>query len=117
MNNKLRIKFIFGIIILAFLFVVPAYAETLPPGEAITLSDITDLVVLIVRSLLALGGVVAAGFIAWAGITWMAAGGDETKVKDAKARLRAGIWGAVIVFGVFVIIGTIANVLNGNFFN
>lgn len=111
------LKYVFGgIVLIALIFVVPAHAAQLPEGEPITLGDITDLITLVVRTLLGMGGIVAAGFIVWAGITWMAAGGDDTKVKDAKARLKAGIWGAVIVFGVFVILATIESVLTGEFF-
>lgn len=117
MNIKVKTKIVFGLVLLSILFVVPAYAETLPPGQAITIDEITDVIILIVNTLLGIGGIVAVGFITWAGITWMAAGGDEGKVKDAKARLKAGLWGAAIVLGVFAITATIENVVNRQFFN
>ena len=117
MNIKPRIKLFLGIILTALLFAVPAQAQTLPPGQAITINEITDIIILIVNSLLGIGAIVAVGFITWAGITWMAAGGSDEKVKDAKARLKAGLWGAAIVLGVFAITATIENVVNRQFFN
>lgn len=117
MNKIFKIKIFFGLILAATLFAAPAHAQTLPPGQAITINEITDIIILIVNTLLGIGGIVAVGFITWAGITWMAAGGDEGKVKEAKARLKAGIWGAAIVLGVFAITATIENVVNRQFFN
>lgn len=117
MHTKFKTKIIFGIVLFSLLFAMPAYAETLPPGQAVTLDEITDIIILIVNTLLGIGGLVAVGFITWAGITWMAAGGSEEKVKDAKARLKAGLWGAAIVLGVFAITATIENVVNRQFFN
>ena len=46
----------------------------------------------------------------------MYAGDDTKKVDSAKLRLRNGIIGAAIVFGVGVIIQTIASVVTLDFF-
>lgn len=103
----------------AFLGTLPAHAATaqdLPPGQAIELGDVTDFIITIVRALLGLAGVVSAGFIVWAGITRMMAGSNTTKLTEAAARFKAGLIGAAIVFAVFVIIGTIENIVNRTFF-
>ena len=89
MKTKLLKYAFLGAVVLTLILVIPAHAQELPEGNPIKLSDITDLITLVVRTLLGLGGVVAAGFIVWAGITWMAAGGDPKKVDEAKARLQA----------------------------
>lgn len=117
MKKTNKTIFLFGIIFFALLFAAPAQAQTLPPGRAITIDEITDIIILIVNTLLGIGGVVAVGFIAWAGITWMAAGGDSKRPDEAKARLKAGLWGAAIVLGVFAITSTIENVVTRQFFN
>lgn len=47
-------------------------------------------------------------FLVWAGIIYMASGGDERKIQDAKKRFWWGIIGTMIVLGVGTIIRTMA---------
>ncbi|MDP3697191.1 MAG: hypothetical protein Q8R55_04145 [Candidatus Taylorbacteria bacterium] len=53
--------------------------------------------------------ILAAVVVVWSGIMYMSAGSDETKVKNAKAMLKNGLIGALILFGVGVILNTVAN--------
>src|SRR3989344_3721670 len=88
----------------------------LPPGQPITL-DVLDYVIFRVSTFfITVSAVFAMIFIIWAGVSYMYAGEDTTKVQTAQARLKSGIIGAAIVFGVGVIIQTIASVLTLDFF-
>ena len=57
--------------------------------------------------LMVAGGILAAIFIVWSGISYLTAGADPTKVKAAIDTLKAGLIGSLIVFGVGVIIQTV----------
>ena len=98
------------------MFPVNALAATLPPGRPITLDFLDDAISDIAIFLIRISMILAVIFIVWSGITYMYAGDDTKKVDAAKARLMSGIIGAVIVFGVGVIIWTIAGVITGQFF-
>src|SRR3989338_5640473 len=75
----------------------------LPPGQPITL-DVLDYVIFRVSTFfITVSAVFAMIFIIWAGVSYMYAGEDTTKVQTAPARLRSGIIGAAIVFCVGVI--------------
>ncbi len=75
-----------------------------------------DVIVTVVRSLVLISGFVATGFIIWGGIMWMTAGANQTKVEEAKKRIKSGLIGAAIIFGVFVILETLVGVVTGEFF-
>ena len=88
----------------------------LPPGQPITL-DVLDYAIFRVSTFfITVSGVLAMIFIIWAGVSYMYAGEDTTKVQAAQGRLKSGIIGAAIVFGVGVIIQTIASVVTLDFF-
>ncbi|MEK7138930.1 MAG: hypothetical protein AAB799_01995 [Patescibacteria group bacterium] len=106
-----------------FLLAQPVFALTpgtgpggLPPGRPITLTDLDYIIFRVSTFFITVSGVLALIFIIWSGITYMYAGDDTKKVDSAKARLRSGIIGAAIVFGVGVIIQTIASVVTLDFF-
>jgi len=84
----------------------------LPTGNAITLAYIADVIGKIARFLVLISAVIAVIMIVWSGVVWMTAG-DSKRVDKAKATLKNGILGALIVFGVGVIINTIAAVVTG----
>lgn len=88
----------------------------LPPGRPITLTDLDYIIFRVSTFFITISGVLVMIFIIWSGITYMYAGDDTAKVDSAKARLRSGIIGAAIIFGVGVIIQTIASVVTLDFF-
>ena len=92
------------------------YLAQLPPGKPITFDELDNLIERVAQSVLVISVLLAVIFIVRAGITWMSAGADTKKVDDAKAQLKGGIIGAVIVLGVGVIINTIAAVVTREFF-
>jgi len=112
MKNKIH-QFIYFLICL---FPVNVLAGELPPGRPITLDFLDDAISGIAIFLIRISAILAVIFIIWSGITYMYAGDDTKKVDAAKARLMSGIIGAVIVFGVGVIIWTIVGVITGQFF-
>lgn len=96
---------------------VPGYGgSNLPPGQPITLDALDYIIFRVSTFFISVSGVLALIFIVWSGITYMYAGEDTTKVQAAQARLRSGVIGAAIVFGVGVIIQTIASVVTLDFF-
>lgn len=88
----------------------------LPPGQPITLDVLDYLIFRVSTFFISVSAVLAMVFIIWAGVTYMYAGEDTTKITAAQGRLRSGIIGAAIIFGVGVIIQTIASVVTLDFF-
>ena len=50
-------------------------------------------------------GLIALVVILLGGFKWMTSGGNDEKVKKAKATLMAGITGLIIVLAAYVIVG------------
>ncbi len=93
-----------------------AGSQGLPPGQPITL-DVLDYIIFRVSTFfITVSAVLAVIFIIWAGVSYMYAGEDTTKIKAAQDRLKSGIIGAAIILGVGVIIQTIASVVTLDFF-
>lgn len=90
-----------------------------PPttGEAITLDEIESLIRRIAQFLIIVSVIVAVIFIIWGGVMYMAARGDEDRVKTAKTTIYNGIIGAAVVLGVGVILQTLAGLITRNFFD
>lgn len=124
MNRKYLSKIILWVTAL-FLVKLPVLALTirggsrtsgLPPGRPITL-DVLDYIIFRVSTFfITTSAVLAVIFIIWGGVTYMYAGADPKKVETAQGRLKSGIIGAAIIFGVGVIIQTIASVITLDFF-
>ena len=91
-------------------------AQQLPPGRPITFNELDYLIARIAQFITVTSVVLAIIFIIRAGITWMSAGANETKVTEAKGQLKSAIMGALIVLGFGVIINTIAAVVTREFF-
>ena len=99
-----------------FLNLFSTILAQLPPGKPITFNELDNLIARVAQFVMVTSVILAVIFIVRAGITWMSAGADTKKVDDAKAQLKGGIIGAVIVLGVGVIINTIAAVVTREFF-
>ena len=127
LSDFLISKFLGFFIYLVFLFPVRAFAlnvpspspsggSGLPTGQPITL-DVLDYIIFRVSTFfISISAVLAVIFIIWAGVTYMYAGDDSTKVTSAQNRLKSGIIGAAIILGVGVIIQTVASVVTLDFF-
>ena len=92
------------------------YLAQLPPGKPITFNELDYLISRVATFVMFTSVTLAIIFIVRAGITWMSAGANTTKVDEAKAQLKSGIIGAFVVLGVGVIINTIAAVVTREFF-
>ena len=88
----------------------------LPAGRPITFDEIDYLVGRIATFILFTSVTLAIIFIVRAGITWMSAGANSSKVDEAKAQLRSAIIGAFVVLAVGVIINTMAAIVTREFF-
>ena len=88
----------------------------LPPGKPITFDELDYLISRIAIFAMFTSVTLAVIFIVRAGVTWMMAGADATKVTEARGQLRSAIIGAFVVLGVWVIINTIASIVTREFF-
>lgn len=103
--------------LLPFVVLAAPLTPAIPPGSAIDLNNIEDLIKGISRFLIVVSIVIAVIFIIYGGIRWIAAGaGNEDAIKKAKAIVWNGIVGALIVLGVGVILQTLAGVVTRSFF-
>ena len=89
----------------------------LPPGKPITFNELDYLISRVATFVMFTSVTLAVIFIVRAGITWMYAGANPTKVSEAQGQLKSGIIGAAVVLGVGVIINTIAAVVTREFFS
>jgi hypothetical protein len=108
-----KITFVSAIIAL---LAVPASAQ-IPQGVPITLQDIEGVFHSVAQFMIRIGVVIAVIVIIWAGITYMTAGADSTKVNLARQRLKTGLIGSLIVLGIGVILRSIEGVITGQFFS
>jgi phage shock protein PspC (stress-responsive transcriptional regulator) len=85
-------------------------------GEAAGINTTVDLPTFIGRIIyiiLGFSGVVLLGLLLYAGFLWMTAGGDESKVKQAKAYIQNAVIGLVIVASSFAITAFVLSQLSG----
>ena len=88
---------------------------TLPLGSAgteITINRLVAIVTQVAQFLIAVAPVFAVIFLIWGGIAYMAAGADEEKAKNAKARIRNAIIGAFVIFGAGLILQTVSGIIS-----
>lgn len=125
-KDNLQPKAVWSLVVGSWLLVTPIFALALkkppggggglPPGKPITLDVLDYLIFRVSTFFISISAVLAMIFIIWAGVTYMYAGDDSTKITAAQGRLKSGIIGAAIIFGVGVIIQTIASVITLDFF-
>ncbi len=63
----------------------------------------------IINTVLGFLGLIALVVILLGGFKWMTSGGNDDKVKKAKATLMAGITGLIIVLAAYVIVGFVVD--------
>jgi hypothetical protein len=78
-----------------------------PIGRPITVMELITIAQSLGGFLMVAGGIIAGIVIVWVGIMYLMAGSDSAKVKSAKDMFRAGIIGALIIFGAGLIINTV----------
>lgn len=85
-------------------------------GQAITLTEVENLITGLARFLIVISIVVAVIFIVYGGIRWIFARDSEEGVTAAKAIVLNGIIGALIILGVGVILQSLAGIVTRSFF-
>jgi hypothetical protein len=85
-------------------------AQAIPIGTVISVEDIIGVSESIGGFLMILGGIIAGIVIIASGIRYVMAGATPQGVAAAKGMLKAGIIGALVIFGVGVIISTVRTV-------
>ena len=79
-----------------------------------TITSIGDFLAFLAKFLIAVGVIIAVISIVWGGIMYMYAGNNEDTITSAKARIKNGIIGAVVVLGIGVIIQLISRFVTGD---
>ncbi len=97
-------------------FVATSAFAALPAGNAITIDDVSGIIGVMTRFLIATSMVFAVLFIVLSGIMFMVSQGDPGKFKEARARLNSAIWGVAVVLATGVIINTVASLVDRSFF-
>lgn len=96
---------------------LPMFARAeLPPGNAITISDINGLGYTALEFLYGLSLTLAVIFIVWSGIMMMTARDNPTAFQKAGLNLKHAVIGFAFVFGAGVIINTVASIVDRSFF-
>lgn len=93
-----------------------AQGSALPPGQAVDLGTLDLLIFKLSLFIIRTSPVFAVIMIVYGGIVYASAGDNAPRVAKAKAILRNAIIGSLVIFGVGVIIQTIAGVVTGDFF-
>lgn len=79
----------------------------IPTGTPVTVDNILSLGQSIGGFLMAAGGILAGITIIGTGIMYLSAGSNTQRLTTAKGMLKAGIIGALIIFGAGIIIATV----------
>jgi hypothetical protein len=69
------------------------------------------------RTAIIVGGLALLLSIAWGGLSWITAGGNEKKVEEAKDRITNGIIGMTILVGTAALAAFIGNALGLDLLN
>lgn len=121
-NKIIRVETLY-VIMVVFALLIPVLVLALPVptspvgGSPITLSEIEARIRQIAQFIIVVSVILAVIFIIWGGITYMTAGGDETKAGAAKTRIWNGVIGAAVVLAVGVILQTLAALITRSFFS
>ena len=89
---------------------------TVPTVPGTTLTEIENIIRRVAQFMLIIGVIVAIIYIILGGIAWMRAGGAPTKIEAAKIQIWSGVWGALIVIAVGLILQTLAGLVTRVFF-
>lgn len=72
-------------------------------------TDITDVVIVIINTLLALTGIIFFVHIFYGGFRWMTSRGNEQDVTEAKATIRTSMIGLLVVLSAYLITNFVFN--------
>ena len=115
-KKYLAIPAVVMLLLLPVLVLAQLPGPTVPTVPGTTLLEVENLIKRFAQFMLVIGVVIAIIYIIWGGIQWMRAGGDDTKVKTAKTQIWSGVWGALVIIAVGLILQTLARVVTRTFF-
>ena len=107
MNMKKR-YYVFLILFCLFFGGVVSAQPQVPTGRPIQVTEILTIAENVGGFLRVLGGILVGITIILSGFVYFFAGSNQTRVKTAKDIFKAGVIGALIIFSVGIIIGTIS---------
>ncbi len=107
-NNKVKAT-IAGVTALA-VSALPVFAAIENP---IRFGSIQELIGGVFNAILAIVGALALILLALGGIQYMSSGGDKIAVEQARGRITSAVVGLMIVFGAWLVINFIGNLLTG----
>lgn len=93
---------------------LPTVSPPIVPGT--TLTEVENIIRRVAQFILVLGVIAALIYIVLGGIAWMRAGGDPIKITTAKTKIWSGVWGALVVIAIGLILQTLAGVVTRVFF-
>ena len=89
---------------------MPVFAYENP----ITCATVDCLITSVLSFILTIAGGIALLFLAIGGIQYMASGGDKMAVESSRGRITAAVAGLVIVFGSWLVINIVCNMLGAD---
>lgn len=107
LSNKIKATISSGVALAVS--VLPVYAIDNPTK----FEDIPALIGGIFNAILAIVGALALILLAIGGIQYMTSGGDKIAVESARGRITSAVVGLMIVFGAWIVINFIGNLLTG----
>lgn len=116
MKKYLAISALAMLLLLPVVVLAQLPVPTVPTVPGTTLAEVENLIRRVAQFFMVIGVVLALIYIIYGGIVWMNAGSDDTKVKNAKTRMRQGAYGAFVVLAVGLILQTLAGVVTRVFF-
>lgn len=93
---------------------LPTVSPPIVPGT--TLTEVENILRRVAQFVLILGVIASLIYIVLGGIGWMRAGGDDTKIGVAKTKIWSGVYGALVVIAISLILQTLAGVVTRIFF-
>lgn len=90
--------------------------QPIPGSNPVTMLEMKNIIASISNFLVIIAPIIFIIALVLSGITYMTAGASENLVKKAKDWLKFSIIGGLVVFGVGVIINTVAAIVSRQFF-
>ncbi|MDP3999099.1 MAG: pilin [bacterium] len=117
MPKKFLILYLIAIL-LSLSLAGSAQAALVPCGgtgqAACTFCDFLKLAKNVIDWLVGIASTLAVAFIVWGGFVIMMAGGSPEKMTEGRKTITIAVTGLIIVFGAWLIIGTLFNVITGS---
>ncbi len=75
--------------------------------------DARQILINIIRLVLSFTGLLSVIIVLYAGFTWMTSFGSEERIARARATLRNGLTGLIIVLSAYALVTFVMNMING----